>query len=102
MALGNFIFDSPVVFQDDITVMQYLNNINISQWQSDIVMPSSPTERIISGNWTIHGNVDFKGNVSGSGYINDISIDSLSSTMKIQNEKIKQSLSYEMVCLRQK
>ncbi|XP_058805906.1 uncharacterized protein LOC131672587 [Phymastichus coffea] len=87
---GNFVFERPVVINSDMVVQEFLNNnINISQWHSNAITISLPSKYILKGNWTINYNSTFENHLYGSGFINDISIDRFSNSIRRENEEME-------------
>ncbi|XP_017877319.1 uncharacterized protein LOC108623376 [Ceratina calcarata] len=79
--IGNFAFEKPVVFNQNLQVFGYLNGINPNRWAAEAVTTNNSSKQIISGKWTVHGNVYFKNGAEGSDILNGTNITDLSNVL---------------------
>ncbi|KOC67832.1 hypothetical protein WH47_12162 [Habropoda laboriosa] len=78
---GNFVFESPMYFNQSLRVLGYLNGINPTRWEAVAVTANNSLQQIISGRWTVFGNVYFERGASGSDIVNGINVTEISNTL---------------------
>ncbi|XP_078052187.1 female sterile (1) Nasrat [Augochlora pura] len=79
---GNFIFEKPVILNQSLRVLSgYLNDIDLSRWEAMAVKTSSFLPQIVSGKWTVNGNVYFENGATGSNVLNGTNLDELADTL---------------------
>ncbi|XP_053973610.1 uncharacterized protein LOC128873789 [Hylaeus volcanicus] len=78
---GNFVFEKPVVINQGFRVLGYLNGIDLNRWEAVAVTTNNFFQQIISGKWTVVGNVHFKKGASGSDYLNGTNLVQLSHSL---------------------
>ena len=76
--LGNFIFERPILFNQSLRVLGYLNGIDPSRWEAVAVVANNLVPQFILGKWTVFGNVYFEKGASGSDTLNRMNITELS------------------------
>ncbi|KAK2582473.1 hypothetical protein KPH14_004779 [Odynerus spinipes] len=69
---GNFEFKTPVILNGSLRILGRLNGIDPVSWEAVAVTTVSPLKQIVSGKWTVHGNVYLKKAVTGDGLLNGI------------------------------
>lgn len=74
-------FEKPLVLNQGLRVLGYLNGINPIWWDAVAVRTNHPLQQIISGKWTILGNVYFEKGASGSNILNGTDVTVLSDTL---------------------
>ena len=55
------------------------------------------SKQIITDRWTVYGNVDFMGNINGSGSINRINLQKINNDIKTQENEIQLYVTSKMV-----
>ncbi|XP_076659708.1 female sterile (1) Nasrat [Halictus rubicundus] len=79
---GNFVFEKPMIMKQSLRVLNgYLNGIDPAQWEAAAVKTSSFFKQIVSGKWTVHGNVYFESGATGSSMLNGTRLDELTDTL---------------------
>lgn len=79
--LGNFKFEDPVVLNENLRIIGLLNGINPVNWQGTAVRIKDAGKQIVSGKWTVHGDVHFMQNVDGSEFLNGLNVTDISNTI---------------------
>lgn len=82
-------FEKPLNLQGSLRLMSMLNGIDVQRWEALAVAANLPRKQFISGNWTIHGNVYVKRNVTGSGLLDGISVKGLAEELAEREEGVK-------------
>ncbi|KZC06056.1 hypothetical protein WN55_07142 [Dufourea novaeangliae] len=78
---GNYVFEKPIVFNQSLRVLGYLNGIDPHRWEAVAVTTNNSFQQIISGRWTINGSVHFENGASGSNILNGTSISDLAAIL---------------------
>ncbi|CAL7939823.1 unnamed protein product [Xylocopa violacea] len=79
--IGNFVFEKPVMINESLRVLGYLNDINPNRWEAVAVTAHNSFHQIISGKWTVFGDVYFEKGASGSNILNGTNVAELSNTL---------------------
>lgn len=78
---GNLVFESPVYFNQSLRILSYLNGIDPARWEAIAVTANNSLRQIISGSWSILGNVYFENGAFGSDILNGTNITDASITL---------------------
>ncbi|XP_012274820.1 uncharacterized protein LOC105696704 [Orussus abietinus] len=89
--VGNVTFIEPLVLKDSLRVLGLINEIDPLKWQAAVISTSFPMKQTAFGNWKIHGNVYFNGDVTGEGLLNQVSV------KKWADEMAKRKLETDLV-----
>ncbi|CAK9817947.1 hypothetical protein ANTQUA_LOCUS9611 [Anthophora quadrimaculata] len=79
--IGNFVFETPMYFNKSLRVLGYVNGINPTRWEAVAVTANNTFPQIISGKWTVYGNVYFENGAFGSDMINGKNVTEISNTL---------------------
>ncbi|XP_076763161.1 female sterile (1) Nasrat [Xylocopa sonorina] len=79
--IGNFVFEKPVLINESLRVLGYLNDINPNRWEAVAVTANNLFHQIISGKWTVFGDVYFEKGASGSNILNGTNVAELSNSL---------------------
>nr|XP_034171205.1 uncharacterized protein LOC117600218 [Osmia lignaria] len=79
--IGNFTFEEPIYLNKSLRVLGYLNDIDPVRWEAMAVTTNSSQQQIVSGTWTVHGNVYFEKGAFGSDILNGTDITKISNTL---------------------
>ncbi|KAF3425333.1 hypothetical protein E2986_03027 [Frieseomelitta varia] len=90
---GNFIFERPILFNQSLRVLGYLNGIDPSRWEA-VAFHSK---------WTVFGNVYFEKGASGSDMLNRVNITELSNALAKKHLEMndvlgEKSMNLDSVC----
>nr|XP_003700076.1 PREDICTED: uncharacterized protein LOC100883089 [Megachile rotundata] len=75
---GNFIFEKPIYLKKSLRTLGYLNGIDPARWEAVAVMKNSPLRQVVSGTWTVRGDVYFQKGAVGSDIVNGTNITEIS------------------------
>ncbi|XP_076621665.1 female sterile (1) Nasrat [Colletes latitarsis] len=79
--IGNLVFEKPVTMNQGLRVLGYFNGIDPNRWQAVALSTNNGFQQIVSGKWTVIGNVQFKKGASGSDILNGINVTQLTETL---------------------
>ncbi|XP_015119980.1 uncharacterized protein LOC107043153 [Diachasma alloeum] len=82
---GDLVFKNDVVLNGSLRVLGVYNGINPLTWQALAVTTRFPMTQIISGVWTVDGNVRLKGPVAESGLLNGTNVRKLVDSLRKKN-----------------
>jgi hypothetical protein len=89
MFIGDFIFERPAIVKNNLKVLDNLNDVNFSNWKSNVVIINNLANQKITGKWIIHGNVSIQQNLRDSGLINRTDIHKIGNCINNQRKDVE-------------
>ncbi|XP_011699083.1 PREDICTED: uncharacterized protein LOC105456604, partial [Wasmannia auropunctata] len=86
--IGNFMFKTPVVLDKSLRILGLLNSIISNNWQGVAIKTAHEEKQIISGKWTVYGDVHFEENIDGSEFLNELNVTKISLALTKEHPEI--------------
>ncbi|XP_063976811.1 uncharacterized protein LOC135162367 [Diachasmimorpha longicaudata] len=86
--IGDVVFRNDVILNGSLRVLGAFNGFNPLTWQALAVTTQFPMTQIVSGVWTVDGDVHLKGPITGSGLLNGTNVRELVDSLGKKNAQL--------------